>query len=368
MIKLSESSAAGVIEAAGLVKRFGNTPALQGIDLSVAEGTVCGLLGPNGAGKTTAVRILTTLIRPDAGTAVVAGYDVVRNPSEVRYRIGLAGQYAAVDEKLSGRDNLRLFGRLYHLSDRAARRRADELLEQFGLVEAASRRAGTYSGGMRRRLDVIASLIVAPRVLFLDEPTTGLDPLSRSEIWASVRQLARGGTTVLLTTQYMDEADHLSDQITVIDHGRVIASDTPDKLKAVIGDRLDVVVHDDEALPLAAEALARIARSEPQITPERRLASVPVHGGSLALVEVVHELDRAGIGVEDVALRRPTLDEVFVNLVGAGAGTAEAPPADGPAPTAGAGAPGSGVAGDQAGAGPGLTAVGRGQDLERGAA
>ncbi len=236
------------VQADGLYKRYGQTHALRGIDLTVTAGTVCGLLGPNGAGKTTVVRVLTTLAVPDAGRAQVAGYDVVRHPDQVRYRIGLAGQHAAVDEKLAGRDNLRMFGRLYHLPERVVRRRADELLEQFGLADAAGRVVKTYSGGMRRRLDIAASLIVAPPVLFLDEPTTGLDPRSRGDVWTSLRQLVATGTTVVLTTQYLDEADQLADHIAVIDTGRVIAAGTSAQLKTQIGgDRLEVVVRDAEA-------------------------------------------------------------------------------------------------------------------------
>jgi ABC-2 type transport system ATP-binding protein len=327
--------------AEGLRKRFGKTEALRGLDLHVAEGTLCGLLGPNGAGKTTAVRILTTLIRPDSGYARVAGFDVVRDRGKVRYHIGLAGQYAAVDEKLSGRDNLRMFGRLYHLSDRAARQRADELLERFGLAEAAGRKVETYSGGMRRRLDLIASLIIAPPVLFLDEPTTGLDPGSRNEIWASVRDLVRDGTTVLMTTQYLDEADQLASQIAVIDRGILIASDTPDALKATIGDRLDVVVRYDDQLPAAAAVLVRMTGTEAQVVPERRAASAAVTGGSLAVIEAVRELDRAGVAVENVALRRPTLDEVFLRLTGTGPADAgnEPAPAGASTPNAKAGTP-----------------------------
>jgi ABC-2 type transport system ATP-binding protein len=304
-----------VVVAEGLRKNFGRTAALTGLDLRVAEGTICGMLGPNGAGKTTVVRIFATLIRPDAGHARVAGCDVVRDPAQVRSRIGLAGQHAAIDEKLSGRDNLRMFGRLYHLSERESRRRADELLERLGLAGAGSRLAGTYSGGMRRRLDLTASLIIAPPVLFLDEPTAGLDPGSRSEIWASIRQLARGGTTVVLTTQYLDEADHLADGIVVVDQGRVTASGTPGELKSAIGSRLDVVVHDAAALPHAAAVLERIpATSPPELAPELRLASVALRGGTLTLTEVVRELDRSGVIADDVALRQPTLDEVFLQL------------------------------------------------------
>src|SRR5919197_221393 len=239
------------IVARGLRKRFGSTEALAGIDLTVPAGTVCALLGPNGAGKTTVVRILATLVPPDAGHARVAGYDVVGDADLVRYRIGLAGQHAAVDEKLAGRDNLRMFGRLYHLPERTARRRADELLEQFGLAGAADRVVKTYSGGMRRRLDLAASLLIAPSVLFLDEPTTGLDPRSRNEVWESIRALVGGGTTVLLTTQYLAEADHIPDQTAVIDAGRVIAAGTAGELKRQVGDdRLEVVVR--EAGDLAA--------------------------------------------------------------------------------------------------------------------
>jgi ABC-2 type transport system ATP-binding protein len=303
-----------IVLTRGLYKRFGKVEALRGLDLSVAQGTVCGVLGPNGAGKTTALRVLATLSRPDAGRAWVAGYDVVRDPERVRYRIGLAGQHAAVDEKLSGRDNLRIFGRLYHLSERVSRQRADELLDRFGLADAGDRLAGTYSGGMRRRLDLVASLIVAPPVLFLDEPTTGLDPVSRNQIWGTIRDLVRDGTTVLLTTQYLDEADQLADRIAVIDRGRVVASGSPDELKSTIGNRLDVVVRDVAALPAAAEALRRVAGTEPATVPEQRRASVAIGSGSLALAEVVRELDRAGVPAEDVALRRPTLDEVFLRL------------------------------------------------------
>jgi ABC-2 type transport system ATP-binding protein len=325
MAESAADNASVVVE--GLTKRFGKTEALRGLDLYVAEGTLCGMLGPNGAGKTTAVRILSTLIRPDSGTARVAGYDVVRDRGKVRYQIGLAGQYAAVDEKLSGRDNLRMFGRLYHLSDRAARQRADELLERFGLAEAGSRKAETYSGGMRRRLDLIASLISAPKVLFLDEPTTGLDPGSRNEIWRSVRELVREGSTVLLTTQYLDEADQLASQIAVIDKGRLIASNTPDALKATIGDRLDVTVQDVDGLAGAAQVLQRVTGAEVQLSAEQREASVPLSGGSVAMIEIVRELDRAGVSVTNVVLRRPTLDEVFLRLTG-GEDPADADAAD----------------------------------------
>jgi ABC-2 type transport system ATP-binding protein len=307
-------STESAVWAEGLRKRFGRTEALRGVDLEVPKGSVFGLLGPNGAGKTTAVRILSTLTLPDAGTARVAGFDVVRDPDKVRYRIGLAGQHASMDEKLSGRDNLRLFGRLYHLPPKVARRRADELLTTFGLAEAGDRYVKTYSGGMRRRIDLISSLITAPPVLFLDEPTTGLDPRSRGEIWDVIRRLVADGTTVLLTTQYLDEADQLADHIAVVDTGRVIARGTPDELKAEIGGRLDVVVSDADALPGAAAVLAHIG--EPDLDAESRRISVPVRDGSTTLPAVVRELDRAGVAVEDVALRRPTLDEVFLRLTG----------------------------------------------------
>jgi ABC-2 type transport system ATP-binding protein len=320
-----------VILAEGVHKHFGRTHALRGLDMRVSAGTVCGMLGPNGAGKTTAVRIFTTLIRQDAGRVRIAGYDVARDPARVRWRIGLAGQHAAVDEKLSGRDNLRMFGRLYHLSERSARRRADELLEQFGLADAGRRLAGTYSGGMRRRLDLIASLLIAPPVLFLDEPTAGLDPASRNQIWVSIRRLADDGTTVLLTTQYLDEADHLAGSIVVIDRGQVVASGTPGELKAGIRRQLDLVVRDPADLPRAAEFLARVTGTgAPVITPDLRRVSAPVAGGSLPLTELVRELDHAGMAVDDMALRQPTLDEVFLRLTGAGRSPEPPEPAEAP--------------------------------------
>ncbi|MEU1882990.1 ATP-binding cassette domain-containing protein [Streptosporangium sp. NPDC020072] len=306
------------VEAHGITKRFGTTTALRGVDLAVPTGTVHGLLGPNGAGKTTIVRILSTLLRPDAGTARVAGHDVVREATAVRHRIGLTGQYAAVDEKMTGRENLRLFGRLYHLPGKRVRRRADELLDRFGLAEAADRVVRTYSGGMRRRLDVAASLMVEPAVLFLDEPTTGLDPRSRTQVWDLVRDLVREGTTVLLTTQYLDEADRLADRIAVVDRGGLIAEGTPAELKGGVGGtRIEVVVEDAGTLPAAAAAIARTTNTTPHITGETRRISAVLDGrGGHLLASVVRALDDAGVGVEDIALRRPTLDDVFLRLTG----------------------------------------------------
>ncbi|WP_043616008.1 daunorubicin resistance protein DrrA family ABC transporter ATP-binding protein [Nonomuraea candida] len=305
--------------AQGLRKTYGEKAALDGIDLEVARGTVCGLLGPNGAGKTTAVRILTTLLRPSGGRAEVAGFDVVSQPRQARRNLGLVGQGAAVDELLTGRQNLELFGRLYHLGPAAARRRAAELLERFGLEHPGP--AKEYSGGMRRRLDLAASLILAPPVLFLDEPTTGLDPRSRAEIWRAVRDLVSDGTTVLLTTQYLEEADQLADRISVVDAGRVVAEGTPDELKSKLGgDRLDVVVHDPERLDRAAEIVGRASGGPVEVDRDTRHVSAPVSDRVRALMDVLAALSAAGIEAEDVALRRPTLDEVFLNLTGTGGG------------------------------------------------
>jgi ABC-2 type transport system ATP-binding protein len=305
------------IVAEGLVKRYGRARALDGLDLTVPAGTVYGLLGPNGAGKTTAVRILATLLRFDGGRAEVAGYDVVRQPAQVRERIALTGQYAAVDEILSGRQNLVLFGRLFHLPPRAARARADELLARFGLTEAAGKSAVAYSGGMRRRLDLAASLIRPPQVLFLDEPTTGLDPRSRNQVWEAIRSLVAGGTTVLLTTQYLEEADQLADLVSVVDTGRVVAEGTPDDLKSRIGgDRIEVVVRDAAQLGVAAALVGRLCGAEPDRDPDTRRLSVPVSDRISALTEVVRGLQDAGISAEDIGVRRPTLEEAFLHLTG----------------------------------------------------
>ncbi|MFF9015654.1 ATP-binding cassette domain-containing protein [Streptomyces sp. NPDC014870] len=296
----------------GLQKRYGEVHALRGLDLAVPEGTVCGVLGPNGAGKTTAVRVLTTLVTPDAGSARVAGCDVVRDPAGVRQRIAVTGQYASVDGDLSGAENLRLFARLL----RAPHTRADELLDQFGLTEAAGRPVRTYSGGMRRRLDLAASLLVPPRVLFLDEPTTGLDPHSRNGIWDAVRGLASRGTTVLLTTQYLEEADQLADDIVLIDEGRAAHRGTPAALKALIGSWAEVVVADARYLDAAAGVLDRLTGSVPALDAERRTVGAVTTDGTLTLPRIVREIDAAGVPLMDASLRPPTLDEVFLRLTG----------------------------------------------------
>jgi oleandomycin transport system ATP-binding protein len=303
------------IEAHGLTKRYGSTQALAGIDLEVQQGRVLGVLGPNGAGKTTAVRILATLLTPDAGTARVAGFDVVTQASDVRRSIGLTGQYASVDEDLTGVENLVMIGRLLDLSRAAAKARAAELLEEFDLTDAAKRLAKTYSGGMRRRLDLAASLIGRPSVVYLDEPTTGLDPGKRDDVWDMVRALVAKGTTVLLTTQYLEEADALANEITVIDHGSVIAHDTPQALKRQLGGQtLEVRPLASSDVPRVRELLARVGTREPE-QPAPDLLSVPVSGDD-ALTRVVGELAAAGIGVSELSLRLPSLDEVFYSLTG----------------------------------------------------
>ncbi|MFJ4567478.1 ATP-binding cassette domain-containing protein [Streptomyces caelestis] len=302
------------ITVEGAEKRYGDKKALDGLDLRVARGTVHGVLGPNGAGKTTLVRVLSTLLRPEAGRIEVAGHDVVREAYAVRLRIGLLGQHAALDEELGGRQNLELFGRLHHLGAKRARARADELLERFGLANTGRKAVRQYSGGMRRRLDLAASLITEPEVLFLDEPTTGLDPRGRAEVWNSVRSLVGGGTTVLLTTQYLEEADQLADRISVVDAGRVIAEGTADELKAETGgDRIDLVLRDAGQLGAAAAVLPLAGVT---VDTDRRLLSAPVTDRMEALSGVVRALQEAGIEAEDVALRRPTLDEVFLHLTG----------------------------------------------------
>ncbi|MEV4993732.1 ATP-binding cassette domain-containing protein [Streptomyces niveus] len=305
------------VRAEAIRKRYGDKHALDGFDLAVRTGTVHGLLGPNGAGKTTAVRALATLLTLDGGRATVAGVDVSRDPRTVRSLIGLTGQYAAVDEILTGRQNLEMFGRLFHLGGRRAALRAEELLERFDLVEAGDKGVSGYSGGMRRRLDLAASMILAPRVLFLDEPTTGLDPRGRGEVWDAVRALVAGGTTVLLTTQYLDEADKLASHITVMDRGRAIADDTPAALKNTVGgDLIEVVVHEASELAAVAEVIARVAGSVPGTDPEARRVHAPVSDRVTALTEVARELRDRGIAVEDIGLRRPSLDDVFLRLTG----------------------------------------------------
>jgi ABC-2 type transport system ATP-binding protein len=303
----------------GLEKRFGAVHALRGLDLAVAQGTVCGVLGPNGAGKTTAVRLLTTLLRPDAGSARIAGHDLVREASAVRRRIGVTGQYASVDGDLTGRQNLRLFARLHRV--RGPAERAGELLDRFGLTESADRPTSTYSGGMRRRLDLAASLIRRPDVLFLDEPTTGLDPASRNRIWDAVRDLKREGTTVLLTTQYLEEADQLADDIALVDRGRVAHSGSPAQLKALIGTYAEVVVAHADALAKAAGVLDRLTGAEPSFDRERNAVGAVTGDPTLTLPRLVRELDAAGVPLLDASMRPPTLDDVFLRLTDTEPGT-----------------------------------------------
>ena len=310
-----------VITAEGLVKiyksRKHEVRALDGIDLSVAEGTILGLLGPNGAGKTTTVRILATLLKPDAGRATVAGYDVVSEAQRIRTLIGLSGQYAAVDENLTGRENLWMFGMLYQLPSDVARARANELLDQFDLSDAADRVVKTYSGGMRRRLDLGSALIGRPKLLFLDEPTTGLDPRSRLGMWEVIRSLVREGATLLLTTQYLEEADELADTIAVVDHGKIIARGTADELKAQVGgERIEVVVHDRTRIDDARRIMGGIGIGEATLDEHTRRVTVPSDGGAKRLATVIREFDDAGIAIDDIGLRRPTLDDVFLSLTG----------------------------------------------------
>ena len=299
--------------------RNGEVRALNDLSLDVEEGTVLSVLGPNGAGKTTVVRILATLLMPDSGTASVGGIDVIKHPDKVREIIGLSGQYAAVDETLTGWDNLVMFGRLYHLGKKAAVQRADELLERFSLSDSARRPIKTYSGGMRRRLDLAASLIVQPKVLFLDEPTTGLDPRGRQEMWGVIEELVKDGVTLLLTTQYLEEADQLADEIVVIDHGKVIARGTSDALKRQVGgERLEVVVDQSQIVP-TMEIVTKVSGVTATLDEGLRLVSAPVTTGANALIEVLRALDGAGIHALDIALKRPSLDDVFMSLTGHGA-------------------------------------------------
>ncbi len=316
---------APAIQASGLVKHFGETEALAGFDLDVTEGTVMGLLGPNGAGKTTAVRILATLLRADRGTASVAGFDVVDEPDRVRSRIGLTGQYAAVDEHLTGHENVTMVGRLSGLGKAQASGRADDLLDRFGLSDAADRTSKTYSGGMRRRLDLAASLVASPDIVFLDEPTTGLDPASRLGLWEVIREVVALGTTVLLTTQYLEEADQLADEILVIDLGRQIARGTATKLKADVGgETVAVELVDPDRLDEAAGVLGEVAGGDVHRDSRQGRLSFPVHGDTGRLAATVRALDRAGIAVADLSLRRPSLDDVFLSLTGRAASEAAA--------------------------------------------
>jgi ABC-2 type transport system ATP-binding protein len=306
-----------IIEARDVIKRFGKTTALDGVSLQVERGTVLGLLGPNGAGKTTMIRILTTLLRPDSGQVKVGGFDAVTEGQRVRSVIGMAGQYAAVDELLTGRENLELIGLWYHLSKKEYRRRAQQSLEWLGLTDSADRQVKTYSGGMRRRLDIGASLIADPPILFLDEPTTGLDPRNRNELWKMIRERVAAGATVLLTTQYMEEAEHLANQIVVINKGKVIAEGTSDQLKEQTGGAtLEARLADPNDVARATALLSDISKSEPRTDPEQRLVSIPAGEGIGLLLDIGHRLQEAGIALDDLGIRRPTLDEAFLSLTG----------------------------------------------------
>ncbi len=314
------------VVAENLVKHYKGVKAVDGVDLTVPEATVLGVLGPNGAGKTTTVRMLTTLIAPTSGHATVAGHDVVKDPAAVRRSIGVSGQYAAVDEYLTGYENLEMVGRLYHLPRREARSRAHDLLRQFDLVEAGGRPAKGYSGGMRRRLDLAGALVARPPVIFLDEPTTGLDPRSRGDMWNVIADLVREGTSVLLTTQYLEEADRLADNIVVVDRGVVIAEGTADHLKAQAGgERLQLTVADAARLPETARLLSSIGATEADVEEHTRTVTVGVTGGTSDLLVAVRQLDERGIEVQDIGIRRPTLDDAFLAMTGHKAQDGEQP-------------------------------------------